>query len=182
MAVQRNLELALGLSVDPALLQYRLQHHLSRKRLLQFASRRLSGRRRGELQQRHLHEFDGKLSERSIVVLTVPSFTPGPAFPTTGPIPPQPGVTRNSLRGPRYFDIDMTLGKAFGLPNMKVIGEHGKITLRANFFNIFNKLNLNPTSISNNISFDGVTSNPHFGQAQGALGGRIIELQARFSF
>jgi len=34
------------------------------------------------------------------------------------------------------------------------------------------------TSISN----DGITSNPQFGQAQSAFAGRIIELQARFSF
>ena len=34
-------------------------------------------------------------------------------------------------------------------------------------------------SINNTISFDGTTSNPLFGQAQSALNGRIIELQAR---
>lgn len=124
----------------------------------------------------------GNFPNGALSYFTVPTFTPGPAFPDTGPIPAPPGLGRNSFRGPRYFDIDMTLGKSFGLPNMRVLGENAKINLRANFYNLFNKLNLNPTSISNNISFDGDTSNPNFGQAQGALGGRVIELQARFSF
>jgi len=124
----------------------------------------------------------GNFPNGALSYFTVPTFQQGPAFPATGPVPPPPGVGRNSFRGPGYFDIDMTLGKSFGLPNMKVLGENAKINFRANFYNIFNKLNLNPTSISNTISFDGTTSNPNFGQAQGALGGRIIELQARFSF
>ena len=124
----------------------------------------------------------GNFPNGALSYFVVPPFTQGPAFPATGPIPPPPGVGRNSLRGPGYFDIDMTLGKAFGLPTMPVFGENAQIVFRADFFNIFNKLNLNPSSISNLISFDGVTSNPNFGQAQGALGARVIELQARFSF
>lgn len=124
----------------------------------------------------------GNFPNGALSYFTVPSFTQGPAFPATGPRPPVPGVGRNTFRGPRYFDIDMTLGKSFGLPAMKVLGEGAKINFRASFFNIFNKLNLNPQSISRNISFDGTASNPNFGQTQGALGGRTIELQARFSF
>lgn len=103
-----------------------------------------------------------------------------PLAPATG-IPPVPGVGRNSFRGPRYFGLDMTLAKAFGLPNMKVFGEHARLNLQLNAYNVFNKLNLNPTPATS-ISNDGVTSNPQFGQAQGAFAGRIVELQARFSF
>jgi hypothetical protein len=124
----------------------------------------------------------GNFPNGALSYFTVPTFQQGPAFPATGPVPPPPGVGRNSFRGPGYFDIDLTLGKSFGLPKMRVLGESAKLNIRANFYNIFNKLNLNPSSISNSISFDGTTSNPNFGQAQGALGGRIIELQARFSF
>jgi hypothetical protein len=68
------------------------------------------------------------------------------------------------------------------------LGENARFEFRADFFNIFNKLNLTPlppsgTQANNNtISFDGTTSNPLFGQAQSALNGRIVELQARFSF
>ncbi len=91
-----------------------------------------------------------------------------------GPIPTVPGIHRNIFTGPGYFDVDATLSKAFGLPTMKIIGENGKIEFRANFYNLFNKLNLfNP---QNNIL------DPHFGEAQNALGSRTIELQARFSF
>ena len=91
-----------------------------------------------------------------------------------GPIPTVPGIHRNIFTGPGYFDVDATLSKSFGLPTFKIIGENAKIEFRANFYNLFNKLNLyNP---QNNIR------DPHFGEAQNALGSRTIELQARFSF
>jgi len=89
-------------------------------------------------------------------------------------LPTFPGIKRNSVVGPGYFNVDATLSKTFGLPRMKVIGENGAIEIRANFYNLFNKLNLyNPqTDITN----------AHFGEAQNALGARVIEMQARFSF
>jgi hypothetical protein len=43
-------------------------------------------------------------------------------------------------------------------------------------------LNGDNSFAGNVISFDGTTSNPQFGQAQSALAGRIVQLQARFSF
>ena len=91
-----------------------------------------------------------------------------------GGLPSAPGVSRNIFTGPGYFDVDTTLSKSFGLPNMKAIGENGKIEVRANFYNLFNKLNL--SNVQNNIL------NVHFGEAQNAHGARVIELQARFSF
>jgi hypothetical protein len=99
-----------------------------------------------------------------------------------GPVPTHPGVARNSFRGPGYFDIDATLSKSFGLPTMKVIGEGAKLEFRANFYNLFNKLNLNGNgaAYSNGIMSDIV--NPNFGESGGALGARVIELQARFNF
>jgi hypothetical protein len=112
------------------------------------------------------------------------SYFTVPTFPAAG-IPPAPSVGRNVLRGPNYFDTDATIQKSFGLPKMKILGENARIDFRADIFNIFNKLNLTPlnfTSDSQNISFDGSTSNPLFGQAQSALAGRIVEFQVRFSF
>jgi hypothetical protein len=91
-----------------------------------------------------------------------------------GPIPPAPGIGRNSFRGPGYFDIDATLSKSFGLPRMKVLGENSKLEIRANFYNLFNKLNL--TSIQTDIM------STHFAEAGSALGSRVIEMQARFNF
>jgi Carboxypeptidase regulatory-like domain len=89
---------------------------------------------------------------------------------------PPPGIGRSSFPGPNYRDLDMNLAKAFGLPNMRVLGESAQIEIKANFLNIFNTLNINPSSISANISSSNI------GQASSALGSRIIDFQARFSF
>jgi len=124
-------------------------------------------------------------------MFTAPTVVPGTLFqclfpgPVTaecpsggsqpyGPLPSPPGMSRNAFTGPGYFDVDATLSKSFGLPNNKILGEHGAIEFRANFFNLFNKLNLyNPqTDIMNS----------HFGESQNVLGARVIEMQARFSF
>jgi carboxypeptidase family protein/TonB-dependent receptor-like protein len=111
-----------------------------------------------------------------------PAVTNGPSFSdivnglaSPGPIPTPPGIERNQFRGPRYFDIDATLSKSFGLPTMKVLGEGARFEFRANAFNLFNQVNLRPDIQANILD-------PHFGQPQAALGGRTVELQARFSF
>jgi hypothetical protein len=123
-------------------------------------------------------------------LFTAPTITPGTLFACLfpnpslaacpsgqqpfGALPTAPGISRNLFTGPGYFAVDATLSKSFGLPSFKVIGENAKIEFRANFYNLFNKLNL--FNVQNNI-FD-----PHFGEAQQALGSRTIELQGRFSF
>ncbi len=91
-----------------------------------------------------------------------------------GPIPCAPAIGRNSFRGPSYFDIDATIGKAFGLPSMKVFGENAKFNFTANFYNLLNKVNL--TSIN-----EDVTSST-FGMALNALGARTIDFQLQFNF
>jgi len=111
------------------------------------------------------------------VYFAPPGYTPGPQFPATGgSLPQTPGVKRNSWTGPGYRDVDATLSKSFGLPYVPGLGENAKFEFRADAFNLFNNLNFNPGSISNNIQA------PNFGQAQSALGSRMITLQARFSF
>ena len=89
---------------------------------------------------------------------------------------PPPGIGRNTFPGPDYRDFDMNLAKAFGLPKMRVLGEGAKFEVKANFLNIFNTLNIDPSTISNNIS------SSNLGQATSALGSRVIDFQARFSF
>jgi hypothetical protein len=122
----------------------------------------------------------GDFPNGAAAYFTQPSFTAGPDFSavvagaTPGPIPGAPGIVRNAFVGPHYFDIDATISKAFGLPNMKLLGENAKIEFRANFFNLFNNLNL--------TNIQGDLNNTHFGQPQAALGARTIEMQARFSF
>jgi outer membrane receptor protein involved in Fe transport len=103
-----------------------------------------------------------------------------PGFPyfdicTPGP----PGIGRNSFRGPNYFGLDFSLAKQFGLPNLRFIGENGKIELRGNFFNTFNKLNLQPINFNTDQNR---IENTKFGQTPGGLAGRVIEFQARLSF
>jgi len=110
---------------------------------------------------------------------------------TSAGVPPAPGIPRNSFRGPRYSSIDATLGKAFGLPHMPVLGEKAKIDIRANFYNLFNQLNLTPlgpqqvgTIVVNPATHTQTVGSPNgtFGVSTSALAGRIIEAQARFSF
>jgi Carboxypeptidase regulatory-like domain/TonB dependent receptor-like, beta-barrel len=86
-----------------------------------------------------------------------------------------PGIGRNSFRGPRYFAVDMSLGKRTGMPAF--FGEGSFLEVKANFFNIFNKLNLAPL----NFSSPNVDS-ADFGRARNALAGRVVEFQARFNF
>jgi hypothetical protein len=102
-----------------------------------------------------------------------------PAVASSSGTPPVPGVGRNSFRGPRYTGFDMSFGKRFTLPRMKVFGENAGFELKANAYNLFNKLNLTPFAF--NSSSTNITS-PQFGQATSALGGRVIEFYGRFSF
>jgi hypothetical protein len=89
-----------------------------------------------------------------------------------------PGIGRNSFRGPKYFSTDLSLVKRFGL-SLGKLSESTNLELRANFFNIFNTLNLAPFGSGSNGVF---VTRPSFGEPDGALAGRVIELQARFSF
>jgi Carboxypeptidase regulatory-like domain len=89
---------------------------------------------------------------------------------------PPPGMDRNQFPGPGYRDVDMTVAKAFGLPRMKVLGEDAKFEIKANMLNLFNLLNIDPSTISTNIQ------SSNLGQASGALGSRTVDFQARFSF
>jgi hypothetical protein len=97
-------------------------------------------------------------------------------------------VIRNSLPGPHYFDVDMTLTKAFALPAMPVLGEGSQLQIRASFFNIFNTLNLQgngTNSASGGTTANGISNlitSPNFGQVQSALGSRVITFEFRFQF
>jgi hypothetical protein len=104
--------------------------------------------------------------------------TPATSFNTTTR---GPGCRcRNIFTGPGYTDFDLTLGKNFGLPKMKVFGEGAKLEVRANAFNALNTLNLKsfaPATAQTDIANTG-----SFGKASDAYSGRVIELQVRFSF
>ena len=90
-----------------------------------------------------------------------------------------PGIGRNTFRGPKYFNVDMSLAKRFGLPSLGALGENANLELRVNAFNIFNNLNLTPFNFAEgNLFF----TSGNFGQATSGLAGRVVELQARFRF
>ena len=84
--------------------------------------------------------------------------------------------------------MDVSLAKGFGLPKMRLLGENAKFEFRADVYNLFNKLNINPNSIDGfigSVNPDGTLNgspNSDFGVAGGALGSRTVQLQARFSF
>jgi hypothetical protein len=109
-------------------------------------------------------------------------MTPGGNFPGGGrkyfdiTKPGSPGIGRNSFRGPNYRSLDMTFAKNTRIPS---INEAGNLELRVNFFNIFNSLNLQPFGFATGST---KIEDSHFGQAERALSGRVMELQARFSF
>ena len=88
-------------------------------------------------------------------------------------------IHRNMFRGPGYFGNDVQLAKAFGLPKLPVLGENAKMDLQANFYNLFNKENLQNFGGADSLVTIG---GAQFGVVQAGLAGRIIELQARFSF
>jgi hypothetical protein len=46
---------------------------------------------------------------------------------------------RNAFRAPGFYNIDLSLSRSFGVPWM---GESGRLTVRADFFNVLNHANL----------------------------------------
>jgi hypothetical protein len=96
-------------------------------------------------------------------------------FNTTASGPP--GIGRNSFRGPRFFQTDFSFAKNIHMPFF--FGESSNLELRGFFFNLFNQLNLAPLNFSSQGTHPEL---PFFGTSAGALQGRVVELQARFSF
>ena len=91
-----------------------------------------------------------------------------------------PGIGRNSFRGPRYFTTDFSFKKLTKLSASKWLGENAGIEFRANIYNAFNKLNLAPLGFFSPGTF--IENNQFFGRSDAGLAGRVVELQARFSF
>jgi hypothetical protein len=90
-----------------------------------------------------------------------------------------PGIGRNSFRGPRYFSTDVSLVKQIAFSGIRRLGEAANLEVRANFFNVFNQLNLAPFAFG---SPSATITSPDFGRATTGLAGRVVELQGRFRF
>lgn len=106
----------------------------------------------------------------------VPTYTAYSGTDFGSALPQSPGVARNSLNGPYYRGVDLTLVKGFGLPKAPLLGENARVEFRIDAYNVFNILNFNPADISNNIG------NSNFGQDTGALAARVVTMGARFVF
>ena len=127
------------------------------------------------------------VDKNALAYFSNPAYTVAGQFPATGgAIPQAPGISRNSLTGPGYRDVDATATKSFGLPNIPGLGENARFEFRIDAYNVFNNLNFAPSGASGNGSNNGGISdniaNANFGQATKALAARVVTMQARFSF
>lgn len=102
-------------------------------------------------------------------------LNPGPETYINNP----PGIGRNVFRGPKYRSLDISLIKRFRLDGFLGMTEGAGLDLRANFFNIFNQLNLDNFQFGDSSTY---VDRSQFGRAERGLAGRTVELQARFNF
>jgi hypothetical protein len=90
-------------------------------------------------------------------------------------------VGRNSFRGPGYANVDFSSAKYFPIPWFT--HEGAKLQIRGEFFNLFNRTNLNPATMSTDLAIVGTTStNASFTKALGAFNPRTIQVGARVEF
>jgi hypothetical protein len=80
-------------------------------------------------------------------------------------------LARNGFTGPGYTNTDLNILRTFPAP---FLGEAGKIDFRAEFFNVFNRVNLG------NISSNYQAST--FGRSTSALGARNIQFGVKLVF
>ena len=81
-------------------------------------------------------------------------------------------VSRNTLQGPGYTDLDLRLSRDFFLTKKKDKGMVATVSLDA--FNIFNHVNY--------VAYVGDQGSPFFGQAVSAFPARRVQLTGRFKF
>jgi hypothetical protein len=84
------------------------------------------------------------------------------------------GVSRNSLQGPAYADLDLRWSRDFTVRKGKKKDEGVKATLAVDAFNVLNQVNYG--------SFIGNLSSPFFGQAVAAQPPRRLQLSFRLKF
>lgn len=81
-------------------------------------------------------------------------------------------VGRNTLRGDNYFNSDFAVLRTFGLP---FLGESGNVQFRAEFFNLYNKVNFTlPVTSFSSSAFGRYVSN--------ATSPRVIQFGVKINF
>jgi hypothetical protein len=78
--------------------------------------------------------------------------------------------TRGILRGPNFFNVDLSLSKYIAMP-----WEGHRIQIRAEAFNAFNKVNFNQFGTS-------IASPTTFGQFSSAFDARVMQVALRYEF
>ncbi|MCI0662994.1 MAG: TonB-dependent receptor [Acidobacteria bacterium] len=82
---------------------------------------------------------------------------------------------RNTFRGPGLANIDFSLGRSFGIP--WIYGKEGaQFQFRAEFYNLFNRVNLDPRTVVTNRTAG------NFSRATGVFYPRTVQLGARIQF
>jgi hypothetical protein len=95
----------------------------------------------------------------------------------TGPVGFNIG-SRNNLRGPGYFDMDMGVGKAFPLR-----GDTLALRFRVDAFNVFNHPNFaNPNADITSARFGQITSTVGTGINNAASSARVLQIALRLEF
>jgi hypothetical protein len=122
---------------------------------------------------RNVHKINGQLNLFANPAAAAAAFT--------GPVGFQIG-SRNNLRGPKYFDQDLGLGKLFPIIPSKDVN----LKFRADAFNAFNHASFNsPGTLTN---YDDVTQTGNFGQLTSTAAGntgngfRVLQVSARLEF
>jgi hypothetical protein len=91
--------------------------------------------------------------------------------------------SRNNLRGPQFFDLDLGLGKTF-----PVVGERLKMQLRGDAFNVLNHPNFDPSKICTDITnvscLFGTIAGPTLGTSinNDGPGARVLQVSLRIEF
>jgi hypothetical protein len=108
--------------------------------------------------------------------------TPPPPPPGQPPTPPVclgwargGSLGRNTFRGPGLKLVDLSLGRSFGIPWF--YGKEGaRFQFRAEFYNLFNRVNLDPRSVVTSLTAG------NFGRATAVFYPRTVQLGARIEF
>ena len=97
-------------------------------------------------------------------MLASPNFLSAHVLDTSG--------TLGILRGPKFFNTDLSAAKSFKMP-----WEGHRLELRGEAFNVFNKVNFLASGISLSLA------NPTiFGQYSMAADARVLQLALKYSF
>lgn len=116
-----------------------------------------------------------KDSNGSLYVFADPAAAAG-AF--SGPVGLRIG-SRNTLRGPQYFNMDAGLAKNFAIIPSKEV----HLQFRADAFNVFNHPNFDDLDYANYSGYINITAPSNFGQLTAMNGApRVVQLSGRIQF